>query len=270
MNILGQGPVRKMVSTLDSPVAYRLPIGLTEVPMNPLIGQHVSLRRSGGIRCRACGRETAKSFNQGHCYPCFQKLARCDGCIVRPETCHYAAGTCREPAWGRSHCLIPHTVYLSNTGGIKVGITRKGNEPIRWVDQGATQALAIRTVPDRLSSGQAEVGFKSFVADKTNWRVMLSGVPAIQDLAAARDGIVAAHHSATGRDLPGTPPTDAVLTEITYPVMAYPEKIRSVDLDKTGAIEGTLIGIKGQYLLFDTGVVNIRKYGGYTLELACA
>jgi hypothetical protein len=33
-------------------------------------------------------------------------------------------------------------------------------------------------------------------------------------------------------------------------------------------IEGTLMGIKGQYLIFDTGVINIRKYAGYHLALS--
>jgi hypothetical protein len=270
MNVLSTGIVRKMVTALEAPVTYKLPIGDEQVPMNPLIGQHVRLRNTGEIRCLACDRKTRKSFAQGHCYPCFRRLARCDGCIVRPETCHYAAGTCREPGWGEAHCLIPHTVYLANTGAIKVGITRGGNEPIRWVDQGASQALPIWTVPDRLSSGQVEMALKAYVSDRTNWRKMLSGVPEDRDLEGARDEILAAHADGGCAPFRGHAVDGVAVTRIGYPVDTYPDKVRSIDLDKAGAIEGTLTGIKGQYLIFDSGVVNVRKYGGYVLELSAA
>ena len=32
-------------------------------------------------------------------------------------------------------------------------------------------------------------------------------------------------------------------------------------------VEGTLMGIKGQYLMFDTGVINVRKFTGYEIEV---
>ena len=57
-------------------------------------------------------------------------------------------------------------------------------------------------------------------------------------------------------------------TDITYPVHGYPEKISSFNFDKDPVVEGTLLGIKGQYMMFDTGVINIRRFGGYELELA--
>ncbi len=187
-----------------------------------------------------------------------RKLASCDGCIVRPETCHYAQGTCREPEWGEAHCLRPHTVYLSNTGGTKVGITRGGNEMIRWVDQGATQALPIFTVPERLVSGQVETQLKAHISDKTNWRKMLSGVPDPVNLHAVRDELLS-----KAPDLGMAPVDSAEPTTIHYPVEQYPEKVKSLDIEKLGTIEGTLWGIKGQYLIFDVGVINVRKYTGY-------
>jgi hypothetical protein len=268
MNLLGHGPIQKMVSEVLETVQYHLPMGESQVPMNALLGKTIKLLYAGEIRCLACGRRTKKSFNQGHCFPCLRKLARCDTCIVRPEQCHYDQGTCREPEWGEQYCLIPHTVYLANTGALKVGITRGGNELTRWVDQGATQAIPIRTVPNRLSSGQVEVGFKDHVADRTNWRVMLSGVPATLDMAAERERLI----HAMGQqlvDLPGGP-SDAQAQCIRYPVLDYPDKVRSLNLDKEPIAEGTLQGIKGQYLLLDTGVINMRKYGGYVLELSAS
>ena len=56
--------------------------------------------------------------------------------------------------------------------------------------------------------------------------------------------------------------------EINYPVEQYPVKVTSFNLDKTPVVEGQLKGIKGQYLIFDTGVINMRKYGGYKLALS--
>ena len=95
------------------------------------------------------------------------ELARCDLCILKPETCHYAKGTCREPEWGEAHCMTPHIVYLANTSGLKVGITREGQVPIRWMDQGATQALPIFRVKSRLISGLVEVAMATLMADKS-------------------------------------------------------------------------------------------------------
>ncbi len=266
-----QGQSRKMKTQLAEPVQYALPLGGEDVPINPLLGQSVRLAWAGQISCIACDRNIKKSFSQGYCYPCFRKLAECDSCIVKPELCHYAAGTCREPTWGEANCMIPHTVYLANSSAIKVGITR-GEAPIgRWIDQGASQGLAIRRVPTRLESGRLEVALKDFVADKTNWRKMLQGRPESIDLVAERDALLARYaQSAPDALLPGDPLPEAEVAEIAYPVLEYPKKIVSHNLDKNGLLEGTLQGIKGQYWILDTGVINLRKYGGYHLELTSA
>ena len=57
-------------------------------------------------------------------------------------------------------------------------------------------------------------------------------------------------------------------TNISYPVLEYPTRVSSFNLDKTPTVGGTLMGIKGQYLIFDSGVINMRKYGGYRLSLS--
>ena len=55
--------------------------------------------------------------------------------------------------------------------------------------------------------------------------------------------------------------------EIMYPVATYPEKVKAHNFDKTASVSGKLQGIKGQYLILDTGVLNVRKFAGYELEL---
>jgi len=262
-----------MTTRLESPVHYALPIGEDSVPLNPLLGSALKLHFNGQINCVHCGRNTNKSFNQGYCYPCFQKLAQCDSCIISPEKCHFDLGTCREPEWGEKYCMQDHIVYLANSSGVKVGITRATQIPTRWIDQGAVQALAIARVRTRLQSGSLEVLFKQHVADKTNWRDMLKSSDHHTDLHAERDRLV----TACKKDIDDLVQRfgfhaisvlsgiDAV--QIEYPVLEYPQKVSSFNFDKDATVEGTLLGIKGQYLIFDTGVINMRRFGGYNLEL---
>ena len=258
-----EGAIEKMQTRLDDAVQYALPVGEDRVPMNPHLGLGITLEFLGEIRCIACGRKINKSFNQGYCFPCVRSLACCDMCVVKPETCHYDQGTCREPGWGEAHCLVPHTVYLANSSGVKVGITREPQQRTRWMDQGASQALPILTVMTRLDAGRAEVALKAFVSDKTDWRKMLKGPPAAQDLAQIRDDLF----RQAGEGLPGQRLVDAASLDIRYPVLEYPERVRAHNLDKIPRLEGTLMGIKGQYLIFDTAVINMRKYAGYHVRL---
>lgn len=269
-----KGTLRKMKTRLAAPVEYALRAGDDDVDLNPLIGKTLQLEYSGTINCVHCGRETKKSFNQGYCYPCFQSLAQCDSCIIHPEKCHFDQGSCREPAWGERFCMQDHIVYLANSSGLKVGITRATQVPTRWIDQGATQALAILRVRSRLQSGTLEVMFKQHVADKTNWRDMLKGTAEHLDMAAERDRLLAeCQEEITELEqrfgffaisvLNGI---DAV--DIEYPVQEYPQKISSFNFDKDPLITGTLLGIKGQYLIFDGGVINLRRFGGYEVAVS--
>jgi len=272
MSVVLRGNLRKMRTELGEPVKYQLPIGDQLQDMNALIGQTVKLNYLGEINCVACGRKTNKSFSQGYCFPCMRSLPECDSCIVKPETCHFAAGTCRDEEWGKTNCFQDHYVYLANSSGIKVGITRGSQIPTRWMDQGATQALPIMRVKNRLHSGLVEVAIKAHVADKTDWRKMLKGVAEPLDMKVRRDELLALS-SPELEKLKNDLGSDAIelldedVVEIHYPVEHYPEKIKSLNMDKTPEIGGVLEGIKGQYLIFDSGVINIRKYGGYLVEL---
>ena len=267
------GNIKKMKVDLSSPVKYQLNVGDELVDMNALIGKKIQLSYGGEINCVACGRKTKKSYGQGHCYPCFRDLASCDMCIMKPETCHYEAGTCREPEWGEANCFQAHYVYLANSSGVKVGITRGTQIPTRWIDQGAGQALPIFKVATRLQSGLIEVELKKHVSDRTDWRKMLKGNPDSIDLAEVRDRIVAESAEVIDElkqqfgDDAIEFLTEAEQVEIEYPIENYPEKIKSLNFDKQENIEGVLQGIKGQYLILDCGVLNIRKFSGYKITL---
>lgn len=265
------GRLRKMPVEAGEPVAYSIAVGDTRIPLNDLIGRPLRLDFDGVIRCIHCDRKTNKSFNQGFCYPCFRKLAACDSCIMSPEKCHYHLGTCREPEWGETHCMVEHVVYLANSSGLKVGITRASQVPTRWIDQGAVDAIPMVRVATRYIAGLVEVACKTHVADRTNWRAMLKGDVPELDLAKERQrmlGLIAADLDAL-RQTHGEDSIREVDEEglgLSYPVQIWPEKIKTHNLDKTPEVEGVLEGIKGQYLILDTGVINIRKFTGYEVR----
>ncbi|WP_367599148.1 DUF2797 domain-containing protein [Pseudomonas fulva] len=271
---LARGSLSKMAVSLAAPVVqYSFRLGDTLVPVNPLIGKPLRLHYLGAIHCSHCGKRTKSSYSQGYCYPCMTKLAQCDMCIMAPERCHYDAGTCRDPSWGEQFCMTDHVVYLANSSGIKVGITRATQLPTRWLDQGASQALPILRVATRQQSGLVEDLLRSQVPDRTNWRALLKGDAEQLDLPALRDQVLEACAEGLAQlqarfGLQAIQPlTDAEVVHMTYPVQAYPTKVVSFNLDKNPIVEGTLLGIKGQYLIFDTGVINIRKYTAYQLAV---
>nr|WP_136251873.1 DUF2797 domain-containing protein [Ningiella ruwaisensis] len=254
---------------------YLLPIGDETIDVNALIGRSVKVNHTGKIQCVACARDTKKSFNQGYCYPCLMRLARCDSCIIKPELCHYHEGTCREPEWGEENCLQSHFVYLANTGAAKVGITRHDSDGVssRWIDQGASQALPIFRVSERKLSGLVEIVLAKHISDKTNWRTMLKGDIQEVDLLELRDSLLEKAKPELDAlkqeyGLQAISDLDASPVDITYPVNKYPSKIKSINLDKTPNFEGQLLGIKGQYwILNDDRVINMRKYAGYELSI---
>ncbi len=274
---LARGALTKLIGRWQpgqETVEYELPVGTERIALNPLLGRTVRLEALGEIHCQHCGKRTRKSYSQGYCYPCFTRLAQCDLCIVSPERCHFDQGTCRDPVWGEQFCMTDHIVYLANSSGAKVGITRVSQTPTRWIDQGASQALPIMRVSARWHSGLLEDLLRQQVADRTNWRDLLRGAPVPLDLPALRDQLLDAadagiqslqreHGLQAYQPLP-----NAEVLDIRYPVLEYSPKPVSANLDRQPVLEGTLLGIKGQYLLLDTAVINIRKYTAYSVAFS--
>lgn len=268
------GILHKMKTELATPVRYQLPLSDTLIDLNPFIGKAIKLSHSGNIFCVHCHNKTKKSFNQGYCYRCFTTLAQCDMCIMKPETCHYTKGTCREPSWGDEFCMQPHFVYLANSSSIKVGITRHTQIPTRWIDQGAVQALPIFKVASRHISGLVEIALANHVADKTSWQKMLKTQPDNLNLISKRDELLTlcANELNEIKNQFGSEALellkDEEIIDIHFPVEKYPTKVKSFNFDKQPEVSGILQGIKGQYLLLDTGVINIRKFTGYEVEFS--
>ena len=196
---------------------------------------------------------------------------------MSPDRCHFHLGTCRDEEWGKTVCFNEHIVYLANSSGVKVGITRATQVPTRWIDQGAVEALPIFRVKTRQQSGLVEKIFSEHISDKTNWRKMLKGEITAIDLPAMRDQLMETCKSELAQLTAEhglqsiVPITGVQVQSLSYPVIEYPSKISSHNLDKTPKISGVLQGIKGQYLILDTGVINLRKYTSYAIEIGtCA
>ena len=259
------GQIRKMRTQLGEEVEYHLPIGEDLINVNQLIGQEVSLIYQNQIICVKCGRETVKSFNQGFCYPCFRDAPEAAEWIVHPEksTAHLGIED-RDLNYEQEVQLKPHIVYLSLTSGIKVGVTRGTQVPTRWIDQGAVKAIKLAETPNRYLAGMIEVSLKDHMADKTNWRKMLMNIYPDIDLIHKKNEAKSLldkeyHQYIVEKD---------VVHELHFPVTDYPVKVKSIGFDKVPEYKGKLVGIKGQYLLFENGIVlNIRKHGGYVINL---
>ncbi len=259
-----EGDIRKMKVSLDSEVQYDLNLDQS-VRMNDFIGKSIKLTWNGEIHCVSCGKLTKKSFGEGFCYPCFISAPEATECNIRPELCRAHLGEGRDPEWEQRNHNQPHIVYLAASDIVKVGVTRITQVPTRWIDQGASSAIRLAETPNRYEAGILEVALKEFFADKTNWQRMLKNqVDDTIDLVEEKWNL----HDQLPSDLTTYFSENDEIIEINYPVLEYPLKVKSMSFDKTPVVEGKLMGIKGQYLIFEAGnVINMRKHTGYHISV---
>jgi hypothetical protein len=262
--MIAKGNIEKMSTELKEVVHYHLQLGSDRIYMNDLVGQTIKLNYLHQINCVNCGKITPKSFAQGLCYPCFAKSPENSDCILRPELCRGHLGEGRDVTWELEHHVKPHYVYLAQSSHTKVGVTRSSQVPTRWIDQGASRAIVIAETPNRYLAGCIEVALKSIFSDKTDWRKMLKNEVQLDDL----DEQLQLAIESLPMDLQEFAVYDSVATDIHYPLPQFPEKVVSTSFDKQANIEMKLQGIKGQYLIFENGIVtNLRSASGYLVEL---
>lgn len=258
-----QGVLRKMHTEHTQPIQYYLEVTDSYINMNQLIDKKIHIEFLK-YQCLACG-ENKKIHRQGYCYDDFYKAPQVADWVMKPELskAHLNIED-RDLDYEKNLQLQPHIVYLANSSNVKVGVTRKQQIPTRWIDQGAHEALEIVEVPNRYLAGITEVALKKHVADKTNWRTMLKNE--IEDVN------LKSHKNTLKKYIPEEVQQyfikDNEETQITFPVRRYPEKLKTLNLDKTPAYDGVLKGIKGQYLLFeDDTVFNVRSWEGYVVRI---
>lgn len=259
-----EGVLNKMQTQFETPIQYFLIFQDSFLNVNQLLNKNIEINFVG-FQCLNCGKKK-KIFRQGFCYDCFFSSPAVGDWIMKPElsTAHLGIQD-RDLAYEEKVQLQPHIVYLALSSEVKVGVTRKTQVPTRWIDQGAEKAISIVEVPNRYLAGITEVALKSHFADKTNWRKMLTNDIVFTDLIKEREKLqsllpdeVQQYFHLEKNDL----------YEMNYPVLEYPSKINSLSLDKTPNYSGKLIGIKGQYLIFEDGTVfNIRGNEGYIVRI---
>ena len=247
-------------------------------------GQRILLRWTGRVFCTCCGKQSPKLFG-GFCWNCFNTQAMADACVMAPQNCHYLRGTCRDPGWGRGFCFQPHCVYLSYTGGLKVGITRTHQIPVRWIDQGATRAVMLCLVGSRHQAGVIESALSRHFSDKTAWARMLAlgnSKPeqevwdaALAKIAGLREALGPLDALHVRVSAPPTSPgagqikwvPQAAAVDIVYAQALPTKEPKTQAMEKGGTVGGQLLGFKGQYLLFNEGVFNVRRHEGYEVNL---
>ncbi len=258
-----EGVLKKMQTENGSPIQYYLIFENDFLNMNQLLGKKISINFLR-YQCLNCSLQK-KIYRQGFCYDCFFEIPQAADWIIKPELSQAHLGIeDRDLAYEESVQLKPHIVYLANSSSVKVGVTRKTQVPTRWIDQGAHEAIEIVEVPNRYLAGITEVALKDYVSDKTNWRTMLKNDVTDENLVEWRN------------KLKQYIPAEAIEyylennseTNLEFPVLRYPEKPKSLNLEKNPFYEGILKGIKGQYLIFeDDTVFNIRSNEGYVVSI---
>ncbi|MDX5325073.1 MAG: DUF2797 domain-containing protein [Bacteroidota bacterium] len=258
------GPLSKMISVAEDPIKYYLEVGEDFLVVNDLIGQRVALEYQHQIQC-FCGKVVTEVFRMNFCRDCFFNRPEAGDFIFRPELSKaHLDQEDRDLEWEKKHQLQPHVVYLANSAGLKVGVTRKAQVPTRWIDQGASEAVILAEVENRYLAGISEVALKEYVSDKTPWQRMVKGEEPEIDLLAEKERLSEFLPKETKEQVS----TDDRIYQFRYPVRNYPTKAKSLNFQKADRFEGKLIGIRGQYLLFEEGVVfNVRSHEGYYTEL---
>lgn len=258
-----QGVLKKMKTEYLEQVQYYLDMQSDFLHMNQLLNSQITLSFLK-YQCLQCELEKP-IYRQGFCKSCFFETPNAGDWIMKPELSRAHLGIeDRDLDYEKSVQLQPHIVYLANSSNVKVGVTRKQQIPTRWIDQGAHEAIEIVEVPNRYLAGITEVALKEHVADKTNWRKMLQNDCKDEDLVTWRDQLKKYIPSEV---LPYFIQNNQE-TQICFPVLKYPEKPKSLSLEKEKTFTGKLMGIKGQYLIFeDETVFNIRGNEGLVVEI---
>ncbi len=257
--MLYEGVLRKMRTENGHPIQYFLVFENDYLNLNQALDKEIRIQFIKH-QCLNCG-EDKPIYRQGFCQSCFFETPLAGDWIMKPElsTAHLDKED-RDLDYEKQMQLQPHIVYLANSSNIKVGVTRKSQVPTRWIDQGAHEAIEIVEAPNRYLAGITEVALKDHVSDKTSWQKMLTNRIEDVNLVEWRNKLKAYIPDEAADYFIDT--NDE--THLDFPVLQYPEKVKSLNLDKTPDYQGVLKGIKGQYLIFeDSTVFNVRGNEGY-------
>jgi hypothetical protein len=259
-----RGALEKMSAFPGNPIVYYLTLGDNFIKMNDLIGKSLQFQYLNSITC-FCGNQVSRVFRQNFCYDCFMTKPEAGEPIFNPEKSQAHLGIeDRDLAYESAYQLTPHIVYLAQSGGLKVGVTRKTQIPTRWIDQGASEAIVLAETTNRYEAGIIEVFLKDHLSDKTHWQRMLRSEGDPIDLIEEKNRVMHLLPDPFKQFIS----SDHYVTRLVYPIAKQPEKIKSVKLNGPQPFQDILTGIRGQYLIFESGfVTNIRAQEGLEVLL---
>ena len=259
-----EGTLKKMTTEQNYPINYFMDMKAGFLHMNQCLGKMLSITHTGS-QCLNCFKELP-IFRQGYCKSCFFESPAVGDWVMRPalSTAHLGKAD-RVLEYESKMQLQPHILYLALSSHLKVGVTRKSQIPTRWIDQGAHEAMVLLEVPNRYLAGIGEVALKEHFSDKTNWRKMVQN----ESEPIFWEEVFNKALDLLPKELkPYMKPEERHLQKIAFPVLSYPTKVNSLNLTKTPFFEGKLMGIRGQYLLFDDQTVfNVRSNEGQQITL---
>ena len=224
-----EGVLKKMITERSDPIKYFLDLGNDFLIFNQIINHKLKIIFDGS-ECLNCKKQEV-IFRQGYCKSCFFKMPSMGDWIIRPELSKAHLGIQdRDLEYEKKIQLQPHI-----------------------------------EVPNRYLAGTAEVALKKYYSDKTNWREMLkNNFPKVEWKTEIDKAI-----SILPSNLKSYKLNDSQLTELKFPVEKYPNKVRSLNIQKENVFSGVLKGIKGQYLIFeDETVFNIRSNEGIKIKIS--
>lgn len=246
-----QGSLPKITHSFDDTIQSYIPIGSHVLHVNGLIGRTLKFEFTGQSHCKSCvGQFEGELFRMGFCKRCFFESPFAGDYIVSPEksTAHLGQAD-RDLSVESEIQLKPHTVYLADSGGVKVGVTRGESPWHRWMDQGASEGLAIARTNNRYEAGVIEVALKQHFADKTFWKPMLSGQRAPNSLKEAAQK-ARAHWP---KEMDPFWLEDGESRVLNFDMPESLPQLTRFKLKAGDVLEAKLIGVRGQYLVFEDG-----------------
>lgn len=258
--------LRKMTTYLNDEVHYLLNADLDFIHLNKLLPRKLTLNFTGEKYCNGCGNQFKDLFRMGFCKNCFFTRPEAGESIIRPELSKAHEGVeDRDLEFEKGYQLQPHVVYLALSGDLKVGVTRAEQKFTRWADQGASKAIVFAETENRYQAGMMEVALKKHLGDKTPWQRMLKNEEPEYDLRGEKERCA----ELLEKDWRRYVSNNDEIHELQYPVPQYPTKVKSINLDKNGEVEAKLVGIRGQYLIFEGGnVLNVRGHSGFRVSIS--
>lgn len=258
-----EGQIHKMITEIGQPIQYYMDLNGDFLDVNQQLGKKIQLTHDHNV-CMGCGLDKT-IFRMGFCKNCFFTLPQANENIIRPElsTAHLGIEK-RDLEWEKSFELQPHIVYLAVSAEVKVGVTRLTQLPTRWIDQGASAAIVLAKTNNRYEAGMIEVALKQHLTDKTSYQRMLRNEILSVDLTQVKQEM----RKFVPAEFAHFFSEEEVVTFLDYPVLQFPKKIKSLKLENHATYEGTLVGIKGQYWIFeDQTVWNVRAHEGRYVKM---